>query len=110
MRVWYRMRDVVHVPDFGTDDISGADNNPHAVPVVLANQCTNSGTKPSPNHAPNSCTENGNSKGCAHRETHHIRADAVSVVLANKYTNGGTKSSPDRDHHSQADEISHLSP
>ena len=54
MRVWYRMRDVVHVPDFGTDDISGADNNPHAVPVVLANQCTNSGTKPSPNHAPNS--------------------------------------------------------
>ena len=46
MRVWYRMRDVVHVPDFGTDDISGAD--------VLANQYTNSGTKPSPNHAPNS--------------------------------------------------------
>ena len=40
----------------------------------------------------------------------HFRADAVSVVLANKYTNGGTKSSPDRDHHSQADEISHLIP
>ena len=102
------MRDVVHVPNSGTDDISGTDNNPHAVPVVLANQCTNSGTTPSPGHAPNSYTDNGISHGCAHHETHHIRADAVSVVLAYKYTNGGTKSSPDRDHRSQADEISHL--
>ena len=109
MRMWNRMRDVDHVPNFGTDDVPnfGADgtyNIPNAVPNVLTNQYTNGGTKPSPD---------GISYESTNHEPHHILPDAVSIVFANKHTNSGTNSSPDREphclayirsnHHSHAD-------